>query len=85
VRCLAADYDTQGASTGPHPVKFRREKTGSKVLTARDLQIMPSGMPVQVGGMVICRQRLRTAKGHCFISLEDETGIANLFVPQKTF
>ncbi len=38
-----------------------------------------------VAGMAICRQRPGTAKGHCFISLEDETGIANLFVNQKTF
>ena len=35
--------------------------------------------------MAICRQRPGTAKGHCFISLEDETGISNLFVPEKTF
>jgi error-prone DNA polymerase len=35
--------------------------------------------------MAICRQRPGTAKGHCFISLEDETGIANLFVPKRTF
>ena len=35
--------------------------------------------------MAICRQRPGTAKGHCFISLEDETGIANLFVKKETF
>jgi error-prone DNA polymerase len=40
---------------------------------------------VAVVGIAICRQRPGTAKGHCFISLEDETGIANLFVPKKTF
>jgi error-prone DNA polymerase len=40
---------------------------------------------VKIAGMVICRQRPGTAKGHCFISLEDETGIANLFVPKATF
>ena len=40
---------------------------------------------MQVAGLVICRQRPGTAKGHCFISLEDETGIANLFVHVKTF
>ena len=34
---------------------------------------------------MICRQRPGSAKGHVFISLEDETGIANLFVPGKTF
>ena len=38
-----------------------------------------------VAGLAICRQRPGTAKGHCFISLEDETGIANLFVKQETF
>jgi error-prone DNA polymerase len=35
--------------------------------------------------MVICRQRPGTANGHCFISLEDESGIANAFVPSKLF
>ena len=38
-----------------------------------------------IPGLVICRQRPGTAKGHGFISLEDETGIANLFVPRDTF
>ncbi|MEM1082560.1 MAG: PHP domain-containing protein [Verrucomicrobiota bacterium] len=52
---------------------------------ASELHHLPHGVPVTVGGMVICRQRPSTAKGHCFISLEDETGIANLFVPRDTF
>ena len=52
---------------------------------ASDLLNLSHGVPVTVGGMVICRQRPSTAKGHCFISLEDETGIANLFVPRDTF
>jgi len=55
------------------------------VLRSRDLQNLPHGVPVTIAGMVICRQRPSTAKGHCFISLEDETGIANLFVPKTTF
>jgi hypothetical protein len=38
-------------------------------------------MPSLKNGMAMCRQRPGTANGHCFISLEDETGIANLFVP----
>ena len=52
---------------------------------AIDLHSLKHGTPVRVAGMVICRQRPGTAKGHCFISLEDETGIANLFVPRDTF
>ena len=42
-------------------------------------------MIVTVAGLVICRQRPGTAKGHVFVSLEDETGIANAFVPAPTF
>jgi len=38
-----------------------------------------------VGGMVICRQRPSTAKGFCFISLEDETGISNLVIEPQLF
>jgi error-prone DNA polymerase len=83
---LSADFSTQGASIGPHPMRLWRERSGSrKIQRARDLQILPHGCPVTVAGMAICRQRPGTAKGHCFISLEDETGIANLFIHQKTF
>ena|GEM_PF-164953 len=52
---------------------------------ASDLHQLTHGTPVTIPGLVICRQRPGTAKGHCFISLEDETGIANLFVPRDTF
>lgn len=83
---LSADFATQGASTGPHPMLLWREKFGSRqILRARDLHSLPQGCPITVAGMAICRQRPGTAKGHCFISLEDETGIANLFVNKKTF
>ncbi len=83
---LTADFHTQGASTGPHPMRLWRELHGSKqILRARDLHILPHGLPVSIAGMAICRQRPGTAKGHCFISLEDETGIANLFVKKETF
>jgi error-prone DNA polymerase len=83
---LASDLAIQGASTGPHPMKLWRKKHSSLKLTnARELQALPHGTPARVGGLVICRQRPGTAKGHCFISLEDETGISNLFVKKETF
>jgi error-prone DNA polymerase len=83
---LSSDFAVQGASTGPHPMKLWRESWGSRqIQRASDLQHLPAGIPISIAGMAICRQRPGTAKGHCFISLEDETGIANLFVPKTTF
>ncbi len=83
---MTADLQTQGATTGPHPMKLWRERSGKAgILRTRDLHALPHGIPVTVAGMVICRQRPGTAKGHCFISLEDETGIGNLFVNRETF
>ncbi|MEO5716532.1 MAG: OB-fold nucleic acid binding domain-containing protein [Luteolibacter sp.] len=83
---LSADFVTQGGSIGPHPMRLWREKSGRRnIQRAKDLQNLPRGCPVTVAGMAICRQRPGTAKGHCFISLDDETGIANLFVKKETF
>jgi error-prone DNA polymerase len=83
---LSADHATQGASIGPHPMRLWREHSGTRqIQRARELTNLPTGCRVQVAGMAICRQRPGTAKGHCFISLEDESGISNLFVNRKTF
>jgi error-prone DNA polymerase len=83
---LSSDFAVQNASSGPHPMKLWRRQSGSrKIQRACDLQNLPAGIPITVAGMAICRQRPGTAKGHCFISLEDETGIANLFLPKETF
>ena len=82
---LAADLSTQGLSSGPHPMKLWRRQSTMNLVDARTLQSLSHGRPIEIGGLVICRQRPGTAKGHCFISLEDETGISNLFVPKKTF
>jgi error-prone DNA polymerase len=82
---LSSDINTQGASSGPHPMRLWRKRNPIKLQTAKDLDILPAKIPVTVGGLVICRQRPGTAKGHCFISLEDETGIANLFVKRELF
>lgn len=82
---LAADLSTQGLSSGPHPMKLWRRQSTMNLVDARTLQELPHAKRVELGGLVICRQRPGTAKGHCFISLEDETGISNLFVPKKTF
>jgi DNA-directed RNA polymerase len=56
-----------------------------RCLTARQLELPPNGARVAVAGIVICRQRPGTAKGVVFITLEDETGIANVVVWGKVF
>jgi error-prone DNA polymerase len=81
---LESDYATTTVTVGPHPMGLVRGLI-PQARTAADLKAMPPGRRVTVIGMVICRQRPGTAKGHCFISLEDETGIANAFVPSTLF
>jgi len=52
---------------------------------AQTLNTLTDGMPVKVAGLVLVRQRPGTASGICFITIEDETGCANLVVFQKLF
>ncbi len=81
---LEADYQTTRLTVGPHPMGLVRSKI-PRITRAVDLQQKRHGQWVTLAGMVICRQRPGTANGHCFISLEDETGISNAFVPSKLF
>jgi DNA polymerase III alpha subunit len=56
-----------------------------RCLVAADLTIPPDGARVAVAGLVVCRQRPGTAKGVIFVTLEDETGTANVIVWARTF
>ncbi|MGE9270267.1 MAG: DNA polymerase III subunit alpha [Verrucomicrobiales bacterium] len=83
---LHADFETQGHTTGPHPMRlWRKRHPHMHYPTAVAFLDWEHGKSVALAGMVICRQRPGTAKGHCFLSLEDETGIANVFVPCRVF
>jgi error-prone DNA polymerase len=83
---LEADYRDTGLTIGPHPMSQRREELrGQGVLRAVDLLRLPDGLHVKAAGAVICRQRPGTAKGFLFLSLEDETGIANAIVTPDLF
>ncbi len=76
---MAADYATTGLSDRAHPMALLRPALGRrKVRTARELLRMRDRDAVEVAGLVIVRQRPETASGIVFVSLEDETGIANL-------
>jgi error-prone DNA polymerase len=83
---LAADYAGTGVTLGPHPMALRRRGLAEAgVIRARDLGQRHAGARVRVAGSVIVRQRPGTAKGFVFLSLEDETGIANVIVPPGLF
>jgi error-prone DNA polymerase len=78
---LVADYAGTGLTVGPHPMAFRRHELSMKgVVRAIDLPHVRHGRRVRTAGMVITRQRPGTAKGFVFLTLEDETGIANIIV-----
>jgi error-prone DNA polymerase len=78
---LVADYAGTGLTLGPHPMSFRRHELSMRgVLRAMDLPRARAGRRVRTAGMVITRQRPGTAKGFVFLTLEDETGIANIIV-----
>ena len=83
---LIADFHGTGLTTGPHPMACRRDEMRSMgVLSAVELQRTRHGKHVKAAGCVICRQRPGTAKGFVFLSLEDETGIANAIVMPDMF
>jgi len=83
---LSADYAGTGLTTGPHPLAYHRE-TFRRVglVSADDLTRLPNQHYVRVAGCVIARQRPGTAKGFVFLSLEDETGIANVIFTPDAF
>jgi error-prone DNA polymerase len=83
---VMADYEGTGLTIGTHPMAFRRANlTARGVLRATDLPRARAGRSVRVAGAVITRQRPGTAKGFVFLTLEDETGIANIIVRPDLF
>jgi len=77
----AADYAATHLTPGPHVMAYLRDGLrAAGVRAARELDAVPHGAPVRVAGHVIVRQRPGTAKGFCFLTLEDETGTANAVV-----
>jgi error-prone DNA polymerase len=86
VERVAADYSGTGLTIGPHPMAMRRREMALRgVLRAIDLPRERDGRRVRVAGAVITRQRPGTAKGFVFLTLEDETGIANIIVRPDLF
>ncbi|GEP04144.1 error-prone DNA polymerase [Methylobacterium oxalidis] len=85
---VAEDYVSTGLSLRGHPIAFFRERLARiGAIPARDHgdEALPPNSRVTVAGLVLTRQRPGTAKGVVFLTIEDETGIANVIVWRKVF
>ncbi|HZQ68105.1 MAG TPA: error-prone DNA polymerase [Terriglobales bacterium] len=83
---LVADFRGTGMTVGPHPMAYHREKMNALgIRRANELTQIPDGKYLRIGGCVIARQRPGTAKGFVFLSLEDETGVANAIIHPDLF
>ncbi len=83
---IVADYVGTGLTIGPHPMALRRAELALRgVSRATDLPRGRHGRRVRVAGSVITRQRPGTAKGFVFLTLEDETGVANIIIHPDVF
>src|SRR5260221_12611403 len=68
-------------TVGPHPISYHREEMNRLgVAPAVRMHNLPSGRVTRIAGSLIARQRPGTAKGFVFLSIEDETGIANAII-----
>jgi error-prone DNA polymerase len=82
---LIADYRSTGLTLGRHPLEMLRPGLDPKILKSSDLAKTRDGAIVEVGGMVVARQRPETANGIVFMLLEDERGTVNLIVPPPVY
>lgn len=83
---LVSDFHGTGLTVGRHPMAYRRDHWNAmKIRRACDLKSIPNGRFARIAGCVIARQRPGTAKGFLFLSLEDETGIANAIVTPDVY
>jgi len=83
---VVQDYRSVGLSLRRHPVAFlRAELAGQGMLPCTGLGKLRNGRRATVGGLVLVRQKPGSAKGVMFITLEDESGVANIIVWPKLF
>ncbi len=83
---LVADFSGTGVTIGKHPMAFHRARLEEMgILAASELAGLPHGRMARIAGCVIARQRPGTAKGFVFLSIEDETGIANAIITPAVY
>ena len=80
------DYAATSLSLKAHPVSFIREKLDQlHIQQTKQLSTLKNGTFIKVAGLVLVRQRPGTAAGICFMTIEDETGFANLVIFKTLF
>jgi error-prone DNA polymerase len=82
---LLADYGTTGVTLNAHALELLRPTLPAGSVTSKDLETIPHGARVKVGGLVVARQRPSTAKGVVFLLMEDELGTMNVIVPPPVY
>jgi error-prone DNA polymerase len=83
---MNADFRGTGLTVGRHPVAYHRPELNKLgVCRAIDMQQMRNGSAITIAGWVIVRQRPGTAKGFVFLTMEDETGVANVIITPQLF
>ncbi len=81
-----ADYRLSGITVGPQILAHLRADLRRRgLLSAAELRAAPDGRFVRTAGHVIVRQRPGSAKGFCFLTLEDETGTSNAVLTPREF
>jgi error-prone DNA polymerase len=85
-RQVVEDYRSTGLSLRRHPVSFlRRDLAARRIIRCSDLLTVRDGKRVEVAGIILVRQRPGSARGVLFVTVEDETGHANLILWPSVF
>jgi error-prone DNA polymerase len=83
---MIADYAATGVTVGKHPMAhYRQQMRAMQVVRAADLALLKNGVQARIAGCVIARQRPGTAHGFIFLSIEDESGIANAIIDPQLY
>jgi len=83
---LSAEYNVQGLSARLHPMQvIRKSISRDGIMKSSEIMSLFTGTKVRTAGYVVCRQAPRTAKGHVFLTLEDEEGLLNIVLKPHVY
>src|SRR5439155_923463 len=82
---MRADYIILGMSPNVHPLSFLRPRLHEGIASTAMVESFEDGKPIEVAGLVVCRQRPETASGFIFMVIEDEFGLVNVVVKPDVY